>query len=344
MRNPDYLYKWIPVYAGKTSSLNFDNCMQLQTIIPLKPQQHNQINYDSKLLLLGSCFSENIGDKLAYYKFQNLVNPFGILFHPKAIENLILNAINKKVYTPEDVFFHNERWHCFEAHSVLSATTKYELLASLNTAIQLTNQQINESTHIIITLGTAWVYRLVETDSIVANCHKIPQKKFLKELLSINKINESLDAIITLIRSVNKNASIVFTVSPVRHLKDGFIENTQSKAHLVSAIHSVLSPRAESRGHYFPSYEIMMDELRDYRFYKEDMIHPNQTAIDYIWERFANVWISNKAHKTIQDVDTIQKGLSHKPFNPNSKQHQVFLTNLEGKISLLQKEYPFIIF
>ena len=316
--------------------------MQLQTNIPLIPQQLNQIDYNSKLLLLGSCFSENIGGKLAYFKFQNFTNPFGILFHPKAIESLILNSINEKIYTTKDVFFHNERWHCFEAHSALSATTKKELLENLNIAIASTNKQLIESTHIIITLGTAWGYRFIETDTLVANCHKIPQKKFLKEILSINEIAESLEAISALIRSVNRNASILFTVSPVRHLKDGFVENTQSKAHLISAIHQVIEPRKNS--HYFPSYEIVVDELRDYRFYKEDMIHPNKTAIDYIWEKFSIVWMSEMTNKTRKEIETIQKGLSHKPFNLDSKQHQDFLSNLEGKISLLQKEYPFITF
>jgi len=138
--------------------------MQFRTNAPLKPQQHNQINYDSKILLLGSCFTENIGVKLAHFKFQNLVNPFGILFHPKAIENLVLNAINEKKYTEKDLFFHNERWHCFEAHSALSSTTKEDLLKRLNTAITATNKQIHNSTHIIITLGTAWAYRFIETD------------------------------------------------------------------------------------------------------------------------------------------------------------------------------------
>jgi len=319
--------------------------MNLQTKIPLKPQQHNQIDYNSNVLLLGSCFVENIGKKLDYFKFQNLQNSFGILFQPLAIERLITNAINEKEYTESDIFFHNEQWHCFGAHSKLSTSSKEDLLHNLNTQIKSTNHQINKSTHIIITLGTAWVYRFIEKDTIVANCHKVPQKKFLKELLSVDEITDSLQSVVALIKSVNSNASILFTVSPVRHLKDGFIENTQSKAHLISAIHSVLSPRAQSRGlYYFPSYEIMMDELRDYRFYAEDMIHPNQTAVSYIWEKFQEVWISKETLKTMEEVDFVQKGMQHKPFNPNSKAHQKFLENLEGKKATLQKTYSHIIF
>lgn len=316
--------------------------MNLQTKIPLKPQQHNQIDYNSSILLLGSCFVENIGKKLDYLKFQTLQNPFGILFQPLAIEKLIDNAINEKQYTEDDIFFHNEQWHCYDAHSKLSSSLKEDLLNNLNEQIKSTNQQINKSKHIIITLGTAWVYRHIETDAFVANCHKVPQKKFLKELLSIDETIESLQSIIALLRNVNKKASILFTVSPIRHLKDGFIENTQSKAHLIAAIHQVVEPRHNL--YYFPSYEIMMDELRDYRFYAEDMIHPNQTAVNYIWEKFKEVWISKEASETINAVDFIKKGLQHRPFNPNSEAHQKFLKNLEERKILLQKKHSHIVF
>ena len=316
--------------------------MILQTQIPLSPQQYHQITYQSKLVLLGSCFSENIGHKLSYYKFQSSQNPFGILFQPKAIENLITYSINQKGYTEKDIFFHNERWHCFDAHSALSCDNNESLLTQLNTSLTASLEQLTQATHVIITLGTSWVYRHIETDTIVANCHKVPQKKFLKELLSVDEISESLEAINALLKSINSNVAIIYTVSPVRHLKDGFIENQRSKAHLLSAIHAIANTRKAV--YYFPSYEIMMDELRDYRFYAEDMIHPNLTAINYIWEKFKHVWIDNTAHPTMQEVETIQKGLLHRPFNPNSEQHQVFLKNLELKIKTLTQTFPFINF
>ncbi|MFT7329943.1 MAG: lysophospholipase L1-like esterase, partial [Roseivirga sp.] len=199
------------------------------------------------------------------------------------------------------------------------------------------NTQLKEVSHVIITLGTSWAYRLIENDTIVANCHKVPQKKFLKELLLIDEITNSLEAIITLIKSVNNNIEIIFTVSPVRHLKDGFVENMRSKSHLLSAIHQVIAPRDHT--HYFPSYEIMMDDLRDYRFYSSDMIHPNETAINYIWEAFKTVWIHEKSTDLMSEIDTIQKGLSHRPFNKNSKQHLLFLENLQLKISALQENH-----
>jgi len=315
--------------------------MNLQTQIPIQKEFRNPIDYTSKLLLIGSCFSENIGGKLEHYKFQTVQNPLGILFHPIAIENLICNVINEKVYTENDVFFHNERWHCFDAHSVLSNPNKEALLKGLNQAILSTNKQAHNSTHLVITLGTSWVYRHIETDAIVSNCHKIPQKKFLKELLSIDEITQSLEAIITLVKSVNKDVAILFTVSPVRHLKDGFIENQQSKAHLITAIHQVLN---RGNAFYFPSYELMMDELRDYRFYAEDMLHPNQTAINYIWEKFTTSWVSEEARITMQEVAAIQQGLAHRPFNESSEQHQQFLKTLQQKMETLQKTVPSIVF
>jgi len=316
--------------------------MNLQTQLFLKKETKNAIDYSSKIVLLGSCFSENIGNKLGYYKFQVTQNPFGILFHPKAIENLITRAINLKMYAEDDFIFQNERWHCFDAHSSISKSSKNELLKNLNTSLEKTRKALLEATHISITLGTSWVYRFIERDKIVANCHKIPQKKFLKEILSVNEISESLEAISALIKSINKNATILFTVSPVRHLKDGFVENTQSKSHLIAAIHHTIN--LKNKTYYFPSFEIMMDELRDYRFYTEDMIHPNKTAINYIWEKFVNTWLTQDALSTLQEVENIQKGIYHKPFNEKSEQHQQFLKNLEFKKEKLTKQFPFIKF
>ena len=316
--------------------------MKLQTQIPLQPEKYNPIDYHSKIVLIGSCFAEHIGQKLEYFKFQNLLNPFGILFHPLGIERLITNAINEKEYTERDIFFHDEQWHCYDAHSRLSNSSKEEFLKALNGNIKLTHQYINDSTHFIITLGTAWVYRHIETDAIVSNCHKVPQKQFTKVLLTVETVSESLKAIISLIRSVNPNTVIIFTVSPVRHLKDGFVENARSKAHLISAVHEVAEPRHHI--HYFPSYEIMMDELRDYRFYDDDMVHPNTTAVNYIWEKFQEVWITREASKTMDKVNEIQKGLCHRPFHPNSKAHRQFLQNLKAKQQQLQELFSHIRF
>lgn len=315
--------------------------MRLQTNIQLKKQTENPMNYHSKMVLLGSCFSENIGAKFDFYKFQVLQNPFGILFHPKAIEKFIHQVVTKKVFTDKDTFFENERWHCFDAHSSLSSPNKETLLSNLNSGIESANLALKNASHSIITFGTAWIYRFSKTDEIVANCHKIPQKKFAKELLSINEISETIKKIIFQLKAINPEITVIFTVSPVRHFKDGFVENTQSKAHLIAAIHSVSK---DKNVFYFPSYEIMMDELRDYRFYEEDMIHPNQIAIQYIWEKFTNTWFSEETFSLLTEIEAIQKAMLHKPFNENSEKHQVFLKNLEGKKRKIQERFPFVYF
>ncbi|MBQ0767662.1 MAG: GSCFA domain-containing protein [Bizionia sp.] len=311
--------------------------MKLQTQIPIQ-KSDNPIDYKSNVLLFGSCFAENISEKFSYYKFQNTSNPFGILFHPKAIENLIDNALQQKVYTEKDVFYYNERWQCYHAHSKLSRALKEELLDTLNANIALTNNNLTAASHIIITLGTAWVYALKERNTVVANCHKVPQKSFEKRLLSIAEITNSLEHIIDSVKAVNPGVQFIFTVSPVRHVKDGFIENTLSKSHLIAAIHHVLKKVSyKDKGlSYFPSFEIMTDELRDYRFYTEDLLHPNKTAVNYIWEQFQLAWIAPKVVSIMKDVDAVQKGLIHKPFNPSSQAHLKFLQALQLKITHLQ--------
>lgn len=318
--------------------------MDFTTKVPIAKSNH-PINYDSKIVSLGSCFAENMGDKFQYFKFQITTNPFGIIFNPVSIENLISRVVNNQKFTESDIFFHNDLWHCYELHSELSNPSKEDFLNSLNQLLESTNNQITASTHIIITYGTSWVYRNKTSEKIVANCHKVPQSQFDKEILSVTTIGKSIQNTIDLIRKVNPNCHFIFTVSPVRHIKDGFVENQRSKAHLITAIHSSISHPEPVEGQlpssiYFPSYELMMDELRDYRFYAEDMVHPSQTAIDYIWVRFFENYISEENHATMEEVCSIQKGLAHRPFNPISASHQQFLSNLNNKIVKLQKQFP----
>ena len=316
--------------------------MNFTTKIPIS-KSNSPIDYNSKIVSLGSCFAVNMAEKFDYFKFQNSCNPFGILFHPLAIEKIISKAINLDFFTEEDIFFHNERWHCFDVHSDLSNDNKEEFLQTLNELVKVTNRQITEASHIIITYGTSWVYSNKLSEKVVANCHKVSQNQFDKKILSVATIEKSIQNTIALIEKVNPNCAIIFTVSPVRHIKDGFSENQQSKSNLISAIHSTFDILHSTKG-YFPSYEIMMDELRDYRFYAEDMLHPTQVAIDYIWERFCEASISESAFSTMEGVETIQKGLKHRPFNPNSESHLKFLNQLKSKISKLKSEFPFMKF
>ncbi len=322
--------------------MGFCKTVKLQTEIPLNPQE-NQIDYSSNILLLGSCFSENIGAKFDYYKFQNLQNPFGVIFNPVSLEKLVIRTVENDLFSEKDIFQHNGIWKCFETHSELDSLEKNEFLSNLNKALQNLREALLSSTHIILTFGTSWVYRHIESNEIVANCHKLPQKNFKKELLPIETISKSIQNSVEKISTLNPKAILVLTVSPVRHIKDGFIENSLSKAHLISAVHGFLNLKSSIvnlRSSYFPSYEIMMDELRDYRFYSEDMLHPNKTAIEIIWQKFSKVWISPKTENLQKEVSLIQRSLLHRPFNPQSPEHLQFIEDLRQKIDKIHNHFP----
>lgn len=308
--------------------MNFSTKVSLQ-------KSNFPINYSSKIVLLGSCFTENMGEKFRYFKFETIVNPFGIIFNPVSVAKIIERSIKKNYFTEKDIFFHNELWQSFEVHSECSNPDKAIFLKSVNEVIDTTHHQLLGATHLFITLGTSWVYRDKFSKKVVASCHKVSQNQFDKELLSANTIKKALQQTLDLLGVVNPHCAVVFTVSPVRHLKDGFVENQLSKSQLISSLHSVLV-HSQPRINYFPAYEIMMDELRDYRFYAEDMLHPSQIAIDYMWEKFSEVTISESAIKIMEEVLTVQRGLSHRPFNSNTKAHQDFLDSLQLKIAQLE--------
>jgi hypothetical protein len=315
--------------------------MNFTTKIAIEKYQ-NPIDYTSKILSFGSCFAENIGAKFEYFKFQNTTNPFGIIFNPVSIEKLANRIVNKIEFTENDIFFHNDLWHCYEVHSDLSHSSKEEFLQNLNEIISFSYSQIVSLTHCIITYGTSWIYKNKVSNEVVANCHKVPQNQFDKEILSTEIVQKSIENTINLIQKVNPKCQFIFTISPVRHIKDGFVENQRSKAHLITAIQNLQFKTCNSQ--YFPSYEIMMDELRDYRFYADDMLHPSQIAIDYIWIKFFENYVSETEFETMNEICSIQKSLLHRPFNPETESHQKFLENLQQKIAKLQQQMPFVKF
>lgn len=315
--------------------------MELSTKINI-PKSKNPIDYNSSVLLIGSCFSTAMGEKFDYFKFQNLTNPFGILFNPPAIENLIIRSLNNKFYSKDELVFNNEQWHCLDAHSQLSSSTPDELLTALNSNLLHTKAFITKCSYVIITLGTAWVYQYEKTGKIVANCHKIASEEFTKLLLTVETVSNSLKHLIDQIRLINLDVQIIFTVSPVRHLKDGFTQNTLSKSVLIQAVHNIVE--LYHRVDYFPSFEIMMDELRDYRYYKADMIHPNEVAIYYIWEKFSDCWIHTSAKSMMKRIDKVQKSMQHLPFNPKSAAYLSFLEQLEKEQNAIKQVYKHISF
>jgi lysophospholipase L1-like esterase len=314
--------------------------MKFSTAIPLSPVL-SPISYDSEVFSLGSCFAQHMADKLEYFGFKSICNPLGILFQPTALETFLSHVVNKKVFAAVDVFDHQELWHNFDAHSDLSRVSIEETVSGLNRAVELSSHHLATATHIIITLGTAWVYRHKTSGKRVANCHKVPQVEFDKELLSVEEVRESVFRMIGLIRQINPNALMIFTISPVRHIKDGFVGNQRSKAHLIAGLHDVLEH--EQGSSYFPSYEIVMDELRDYRFYDSDMLHPSAIAIDYIWEKFTESHLSEQAISLMGEVDAVRKAMAHRPFNVQALSHQNFQLQLQLKKSALLEKIPHLV-
>ena len=314
--------------------------MDFRTIVPIS-KTTKSITYYTPIVSLGSCFAVNMAQKFAYYKFPITVNPFGVLFHPLAIENILQHTIENSTYTAEDFFLHNELWHSFDFHSDMSQSSLKEAIQLANSQQIQLQQALQEASFCFITLGTAWVYIYNSTDTIVANCHKLPSQHFSKRLLSVEEITESLSHITALLKQFNPSITVVFTISPVRHIKDGFFENQVSKSQLFTALYPFIT---DSKSLYFPAYELLLDELRDYRFYANDMVHPSEMAINYIWERLVATYIETATQADMKQVDSIQKGLSHRPFNPETESHQQFLAQLQQKMEAFTMKYPHIRF
>ncbi len=303
------------------------------------PTSSFSINHQDKIFSIGSCFAENIGAKLAYYKFNIAVNPFGILFNPISIEKA-LSFILQETPPNELHFVQNELWHSLDFHSQIAASSPNDLLDKLYQIKANAKEHIESSSFLFITLGTAFAYKYKNTNQYVANCQKIAAQHFQKELLSINEIETSLHRIVALIKSQTQVKKIIFSISPVRHIKDGIIENNLSKAHLISALHAIKDDVVQ----YFPAYEFLMDDLRDYRFYDNDLLHPNSQAIQYIWEKFSAAYFSEETINLNQNIGIIQQGLLHKPFHPEGKDFLFFKENLNNKINALTEKHPYIQF
>jgi hypothetical protein len=300
-----------------------------------------KINHQQNLLLIGSCFTEQIGTKLANHKFAVLDNPNGILFNPSSIAKSISSYINNKQYTETDLFYQNECWNSWEHHSRFSHPDMEKCLQGINESQSKANEFLKNADWLLITLGSAFVYEL-ENKEVVANCHKVPTDKFTKLLLAADEVFTSLQTTIEKTVAFNPKLKIIFTISPVRHLRDGFVENNRSKATLVQAVHQLTEKN--SNCFYFPAYELVIDDLRDYRFFAEDMVHPNYAATNYVWEKFIAACIDEPSQQLMKEIAVIVAAKNHKPFNPTSEQHKKFLqTNLE-KVKKLQHQFDYIDF
>jgi hypothetical protein len=303
------------------------------------------IGYRDKLLLTGSCFTEHIGTALRDVKFTVLQNPNGILFDPVSVSQSLISYVNNTKYGEEDLFQLNDVWNSWQHHSRFSHVDHTEGLRIINKSQQEAHQFLKQADWLIITLGTAFSYRLSshapgKTNEGVANCHRAPAQWFSKHMLSVQEILESLDSCMHQIFQFNPHLQVIFTVSPVRHIRDGVVDNNRSKARLIEAVHHMVDKF--DRLHYFPAYEIVIDVLRDYRFYDIDFVHPNYLATDFVLQKFISSCMDDEASDLIEELRKISVARRHKPFQPTTAAHKRFLESSAAKTKELQRKYPFL--
>ena len=311
--------------------------MEFRTKVEL-PTGEYQINHSSRLMLWGSCFAENLGKYLSENKFACDTNPFGVLYNPFSISKAIGQLMDKDTYS--DLHFDNGKWYSLMHHSLFSDTEKEECLYRINSRFKVGKENLQKADWIILTWGTAWVYEWKETGEIVGNCHKLPDKLFRRRLLDVTEVVENYRELLAKIHLQSPQVQVLFTVSPIRHAKDGYHGNQISKSILLLAIERICSEFPFC--HYFPSYEIMMDELRDYRFYADDMLHPSALAVNYIWECFCQCFFSKDTLAFMKEWDGIKKGLEHKPFNTESDTYHRFLSQILLKIEAVKEKFPYL--
>jgi hypothetical protein len=315
----------------------------MEFILPFTiTESPSKISYGEKIAFIGSCFSEEIGEKMKKLKFDILQNPHGIIYDPLSIVYTLDSCIENKKYTEEDVFQINEIWQCWHHHSSFSGTNRQSVINAMNASQIQAHHFLKEASWIIITPGTAFNYNLKETGMPVSNCHKAPSVFFVKKLIPTQEIISLLTAAISKLRTFNPKLKIIFTVSPVRHVRDGIIENNHSKARLIDAIHSLTENLQDA--FYFPAYELIIDVLRDYRFFKNDLVHPTEAAVNYVFEEFCNAFIDEKGRKILEEIKKIQNALNHKPFQRESNAYKKFASAQIENIKKISDQFPFLDF
>ncbi|MFY7900100.1 MAG: GSCFA domain-containing protein [Chitinophagaceae bacterium] len=315
--------------------------MQFFTNIDIKPLTQ-PISYTHKILLVGSCFTEHIGNFLKDVKFNVLQNPNGILFDPISVCKSITSYIECKQYTTDDLFYLNEAWHSWQHHSCFSGIDKEVVVENINASQMAAHNQLKHADWVIITLGSSFVYKLIENQYSVANCHKTPAQNFHKHLSTIEEIVVALDTLVYQLNLFNPSIKIIFTISPVRHLRDGVVDNNRSKSRLIEAVHHIVNKF--NNIFYFPAYELVIDVLRDYRFFDIDLAHPNYAATQFVLEYFSKNCMDIETQQLMEEIKKIAIAKKHKPFNPTSNQHQQFLKTYLQKTQKLQNTYSYLNF
>jgi hypothetical protein len=309
---------------------------EFRTVINLQ-ESDIKISYDSTLLFIGSCFSDNIGSKFKERRFEAGINPFGVLYNPESVKRGLEILLEKSIFDEDLLFEHRGLWNSFYHHGRFSGVDKKTVLKNINKNIIRGHELLKNAGFLFVTFGTSWVYRNVDDGMVVANCHKLPASRFNRFRLGVDDIVDGYDELIARMKEFNRDLKIIFTVSPVRHLKDGAHGNQLSKATLLLAVDK-LTEKHENV-FYFPAYELVMDDLRDYRFYADDMVHPSAQAVDYIWENISDVYFDKKAKVFVKEMDKIIKAREHRPFNEKSKEYQMFVSGLLRRLDEIKNQF-----
>lgn len=314
----------------------------MKLITPVELPKLPSIDHQQQIMLMGSCFAENIGQWLINSGFNVDSNPFGVLYNPLSINTALLEMLNGKVYEANDLFQFKGLWHSAMHHGSFSSTHLSEAKDNINSRLAIASKYLNGNLdRLLITFGTAYVYYNKETNRVVGNCHKMSEREFERKRISVGEIVETYVPTIHRLLDINPTLKLIFTVSPIRHLRDGLTQNQLSKSTLRLAIDELmhLFPGVVS---YFPSYEIMVDELRDYRFYADDLTHPSTLAVEYIKEQFSKCCFSGETEILIKEIEQINRALTHRPLHPNSDEYRLFLEKLKVRINRIVEKYPYL--
>lgn len=312
--------------------------MNFRTQVDL-PKNETEIRHSERIMLWGSCFAENIGNLLLENKFRCQVNPFGVLYNPLSIARALKEVMRGKRYHETELFEAGGQWHSWMHHSTFSSVNALECVESINERLSEATRELPSTDWLVVTWGTAFAYYLREERCVVGNCHKQPEKLFERNMLQVDEIVDVWQSLLVELKLINPKLKVLFTVSPIRHAKDGMHGNQLSKATLLLSIHELCKRCSDC--FYFPSYEIVMDELRDYRFYADDMLHLSSKAVEYVWECFAECYFRAETMEIIREWKEIKKGLEHKPFRPESEAYRVFLSQIVLKINRIKEKLPY---
>ena len=310
-----------------------------RTSIDIKPYSF-RLDYQSNILTLGSCFSENMGLKMKNVFFKTEINPFGVLYNPISILNSIQLLLQNKKFTASDIFEYKSLWHSFAHSSSFSDVSSELCLSKMNERISFASEFIKSTDVLLITFGTAWVFTDKESGRVVSNCHKLPAAKFNRRRLTVDEITMAYSDLLTKLKALYPNLNVVFSVSPIRHWKDGAHENTISKSTLLLAVDALQNQF--DNVHYFPAYELLMDELRDYRFYASDMLHPSDVAVEYIWSKFSESVFSEETLQLMKKLEQLAADRAHRPLHPLSPEYALFKENTGKRKNEIIQKYPFL--